>query len=465
MFLTAQPKPLLVAAVVAACLALGARAQEAPPAPAGPPASQQPSEVTTTITGEGGLPPRLALPSFIALSPDAESQAVARTISTVLFDDLAFEREFALIPRDVYSTIPPATGFADVQFDRWRELNADGLIVGTVEKTATGIRIEVRLFDLHGRQAVPPSAFGKEYAGSAANPRAYAHTIADELHQTQRGLRGIARTKLTFNSDRDGERMTGTVENRSVKEIYIADYDGEAQRRVTVGRSLNITSTWAPDARSIAYSSYRRGLPNIFVSHIYQGTLEELTKERGNNFTPSWSPDGTRLAFASTRDGNMELYVMNRDGSNVRRLTNHPASDITPTWSPSGTQIAFTSDRSGTPQIYIVGADGLGLQRLTSEPYADRATWSPAPFNEVAYTARTGPGNDIKIMVLATREVRQITFGEGTNESPSWAPNGRHLAFTSTRSGKTQIFTVARDGRNLKQLTRTGNNYQPDWSN
>jgi TolB protein len=160
----------------------------------------------------------------------------------------------------------------------------------------------------------------------------------------------------------------------------------------------------------------------------------------------------------------MELYVVNRDGSNLRRLTNHPASDITPTWSPSGTQIAFTSDRTGTPQIYIVGADGLGLQKLTSEPYADRATWSPAPFNEVAYTARTGPGNDIKIIALATREVRQITFGEGTNESPAWAPNGRHFAFTSTRSGKTQVFTIARDGKDLKQLTRTGSNYQPDLS-
>jgi TolB protein len=258
--------------------------------------------------------------------------------------------------------------------------------------------------------------------------------------------------------------MTGTLESRSVKEIYISDYDGEGQRRLTVQKSLNITSTWSPDARSIAYTSFRRGLPNIFISNIYQGTLEELTKDSGNNFTPAWSPDGQRLCFASTRDGNMELYVVNRDGSNLRRLTNHPASDITPTWSPSGTQIAFTSDRTGTPQIYIVGADGLGLQKLTSEPYADRATWSPAPFNEVAYTARTGPGNDIKIMTLATREVRQITFGEGTNESPAWAPNGRHFAFTSTRSGKTQVFTVARDGKDLKQLTKTGSNYQPDWS-
>ena len=298
------------------------------------------------------------------------------------------------------------------------------------------------------------SLIAKEYTGGT--PRTQAHAFADEIVEKLANppRKGVARTKIAFKVD--------TGQN---SEIYMADYDGENQRRLTVQKSLNINAKWSPDARSIAYSSYRRGVPNIFISNIFQGTLEELTKERvSNNVLPSWSPDGTRLCFASTRDGNFEIYVVNRDGSNLRRLTNHPSGDLTCTWSPSGTQIAFTSDRTGTPQIYIVGADGLGLQKLTSEPYADRATWSPAPFNEVAYSARTGPGNDIKVISLATREVRQLTFGEGTNESPSWAPNGRHLAFTSTRSGKTQVFTIARDGKNLKQITRTGNNYQPDWS-
>lgn len=446
-----------VATLAAVVGVISLRAAPQQPAPASP---QQPTEISTTLTGEGGAPPRLAVPEFIALTRDAESVAIAKIVSQVLFDDLTFEREFALIPRDTYSTIPAATSFTDVPFDRWRELNADGLIVGTVRKTATGVHIEVRLFNVRSQQ----SAFGREYTGSAANPRMYAHTASDELHQMQRALRGVARTKLTFNSDRDGERMTGTIENRSVKDIYIADYDGENQRRVTVGRTLNITPTWSPDGRSIAYTSYRRGLPNIFISHIYQGTFDELTQNAGNNFLPAWSPDGMRLCFSSTRDGNPELYIANRDGSNVRRLTNNPSIDTSPTWSPSGTQIAFTSDRSGSPQIYTIGADGLGIQRVTSESYADRPTWSPAPYNEIAFTSRTGPGNDIKVINLASREVRQLTFGEGTNESPTWASNGRHLAFMSTRSGKAQIFTIARDGKNLKQLTRSGNNYQPDWS-
>jgi TolB protein len=451
---------ILLTIAAGALLIAGVGAQP-PQTPTAPPPSQQPSEVVTTITsGEAGAPPRFAVPDFIPLSSDAESVEAARTIGRVLYDDLAFEREFALIPRDTYQTIPPATSFATVPFDRWRELNADGVIVGTVLKVENGVRVEVRLFNVRNRQ----SAFSREYAGSMANRRLYAHTIADELHQQQRALRGVARTKLTFNSDRSGERLGSTVETRSVKEVYIADYDGENQRQVTTNRSLNINSVWSPDGRSLAYTSYRRGPPNIFIANIYEGTGGELTKPVGQNWLPTFSPDGTRIAFSSTRDGNPEIYVANRDGSNLRRLTNHPSADTSPTWSPTGTQIAFTSDRTGTPQIYAMGGDGLGLQKITSESYADRPTWSPAPYNEIAFAARTGPGNDIKIKDLATGQVRQLTFGEGTNESPAFAPNGRHLAFMSTRSGRAQIFTIARDGRDLKQVTRLGNNYQPDWS-
>lgn len=439
----------------------GAQQTQSPP-PQPPAAPQQPTDIAPTISGEPGAPPRLGVPDFIARSADAETAAIAKTIAQVLFDDLSFEREFALIPRDIYATIPAAGSLEDVPFDRWREVGADGVIIGSVQKSGTSIHVEVNLFDVKRRR----SAFGKSYDGSAANPRLYAHTVSDELHQQQRGLRGVARTKLTFASDRDGERISGTIESRGIKEIYISDYDGENQRRVTVGRTLNITPTWSPDGRSIAYTSYRRGAPNIFISNIFQGTLEEATKGSSESWLPAWSPDGRRICFSSTRDqsGNSELYVMDRDGSNVRRLTNDKGADVTPTWSPSGTQIAFVSDRSGTPQIYVIGADGLGLQRITSESYADRPTWSPAPYNEIAFAARTGPGNDIKVIDLATRQVRQLTFGEGTNESPTWSPNGRHMAFTSTRSGKIQVFTIARDGKNLKQITRTGNNQQPDWS-
>jgi TolB protein len=452
---------ILTSVAAAALFIAWPHAQQPPPQP--PPATpQQPSEVFTVLASEGGGAPRLAVPDFIALSPDAETQSIAKTIGQVLWDDLNFEREFSFIPRDVYATIPRATSFEDVPFDRWRELNADGLIVGTVQKSGTTIKVEMRLFNVRTKQ----SAFSRQYDGTAANPRLFAHTISDEVHKSQRGLNGVARSKLTFDSDRDGERMSGMVQNRNIKEIYISDYDGANQRRVTVGKTLNIAPRWSPDGRSIAYTSYRRGGANIFISNIFQGTLDEVTRgdKVGENWLPAWSPDGTRVAFSSTRDGNPEIYVANRDGSNVRRITNHPNIDITPTWSPTGTQIAFTSDRTGTPQIYIVGADGLNLTKRSTDGYCDRPTWSPAPYNEIAYSSRSGPGFDIRVLDLATGVSSGLTNGEGTNESPAYSPNGRHIVFTSTRAGKVQVFTMARDGRNVRQITRTGNNEKPDWS-
>ena len=157
---------------------------------------------------------------------------------------------------------------------------------------------------------------------------------------------------------------------------------------------------------------------------------------------------------------------MNSDGTNVRRITSHPAIDTSPTWSPTGNQLAFTSDRTGAQQIYVIGADGTGLRRLTYESYCSRPTWSPEPYNEIAYASQTGPGFDIKVLDLATNEVRQLTFGLGSNESPAYAPNGRHIAFMSTRSAGRlkQIYTIGRDGRGLRRVTSTGNNEMPSWS-
>jgi TolB protein len=422
---------------------------------------QQPGDIATSLVNTGGSPPRLAVPAFLALTNDAETVAAAKTISDVLWNDLNYEHEFAFVARDIYNTIPPAKSIDDPPFDRWREVDAEALIVGSVQRSGTQFLIRYRLFDVRTRQPAIP---GAEYTGSA-NPRRYAHTISDEIFKKMRNLTGVARTKLTFSSDRDGERLAGTIENRTVREIYISDYDGENQQRVTVGRTLNSFPTWSPDSRSIAYVSWRRGQPNIFVSHIYDGTLDELTKGPSESYNPSYSPDGTRIAFASTRDGHAQIYVANRDGSNVRRLTNGTSLDTTPTWSPNGNEIAFQSDRSGTPQIYIVSADGLGgVQRLTAEPYADKPTWSTAT-NEIAFESRTGLRFDVKVIDVATRAVTQLTHGEGSNESPVFSPNGRHLAFMSDRAGKFQIYTMTKDGRDVRQLTKSGENRLPSWSN
>jgi TolB protein len=461
----------LLAAVLGASVALTLSAQQTPPAGGQQPAApaQQPTEVRTIISsGDRDLPPKLAVPPFIALTNDSETQAAAKTIGEVLFDDIAFEKEFYMIPRDTYRSVPQPTSLDNVRLDLWKELGADGVLVGSIAKSGSGVTVQFRLINV----ASGAAAMAKEYSGAArtiqvSESRLYAHTIADELHKEQRGLNGIARTKIAFSSDRDGERIRGPVADRGISNLYIADYDGARQQRVTISRALDISPVWNPDGKTIAFSSWRSGYQDIYYLFPYGGSpIQNPTKGTPDkqNYLPAWSPDGAKVAFTSSRDGNAEIYVMNRDGSNVQRLTNHPSIDVTPTWSPAGTQIAFTSERSGNPQIYIMNADGTGVQRITNESQADRPTWSPAPLNEIAFSSRSGAGNIIKVFDFQTRNTRALSDSIGNNESPAFAPNGRHVAFVSSRAGKEQIFLIHRDGSGLTQVTRAGNNRFPHWS-
>ena len=468
--MTSRMRTPVMAACVAAALTLTLsgqqqqQQQQQQQPPTQPP--QQPTSVQITMTGAGG-PPKIAVVGFIPLSNDAETVAAAKTIGDVLFDDLNYEREYYMIAKDAVATVPKPTSIDDVPLDGWKQLNADGVLVGSIQKTASGVLVRVKLIQVSsGRMA-----FGKEYSGSVANPRQYAHTISDEIFQQQLQLRGVARTKLAFSSDRDMERVKGPVGDRETEEIYFSDYDGANQRRLTVSKTLNLAPAWSPDGQAIAYTSYPTDAKggqysDIIVSYIYRGIREMPAHGNTNNqnYLPAWSPDGSKMAFVSNRDGNPEIYVMNKDGSGLRRMTNSPTVDEAPTWSPSGNQIAWVSDRSGTPHIYVMNADGTGQRLLIGDGYCDRPTWSTGAFNEIAYSERTGPGFDVFLYSFATGESHRLTDGIGTNESPVFSPNGRHVAFTSTRSGKAQIFTIDRDGNNLRQITREGNNKFPAWS-
>lgn len=422
----------------------------------------QQTEIRIIIGGPSGRLPRLAIPAFLVSGTEVDLPEAGKILADVLWKDLEFEREFQMITQSGAAQIAPAPADALV-YESWNQIGADDVLVGSVQKTDTSLQVDVRVMSVERKT----SSFAKRYSCSVRGIRLCAHTIADELHKERFGLDGVARTKFAFTSDRDGERLGGTIEQRSIKEIYISDYDGQRASRVTIRGSLNIAPAWAPDGRAIAYQSYQTGFVDIYIQKLYEVQVQLARPARGTdrsqNFLPAWSPDGTRVAFASSRDGNFEIYTVRADGTDLRRLTSHPADDSAPTWSPNGSQIAFTSARSGSNQIYIMSADGGPVTKLTSEPRkADRPTWA---LDFVAYSAEVPGGVEIKKINVGTRQEVQLTDGPGTNESPTIAPNGRHIAFVTTRWGKEQIAIMDADGRNVRQITFNGNNRYPSWSN
>jgi TolB protein len=58
----------------------------------------------------------------------------------------------------------------------------------------------------------------------------------------------------------------------------------------------------------------------------------------------------------------------------------------------------------------------------------------------------------------------QLTETAGDNERPSWAPDMRHLAFASNRSGSWQVYSMLANGSKVRALTRGGKNEGPAWS-
>jgi len=426
-------------------------------------------EFGITITGSTGAKPKLAIPEFSVVGGNAEVQQAAKTIAEVLWDDIEFEQEFTMVARDAAAKIPAAKSATDLPYDRWREVGADAVMLGTVSQTSAGFSVEIQAVGTRGDNA-RLVMFGSTYSGcNLKTPRRCAHFIADDFHKKQRNLDGVAQTKLAFSSDRNNESVTGRVVTNASQEIYIADYDGANPQRITVNRSLNIAPSWSPDGKSLAYMSFSSRFPDIYIQNLYE--VRQLVRPAGGtdliqNKFPAFSPDGTKIAFNSTRDGNDEIYVVNRDGTGLKRLTSHPNIDVAPAWSPNGTQIVFVSGRSGEPQLYLMEADGTGLQRLPcGEQQCDHPSWSPPPQNKIVYTCGPSGFYEICVLDLTTRAVAKLTNGPGSNEQPSFAPNGRHIVFTTTRWGKLQLAMIDLTGAvSKRRITETGNNKFPTWS-
>lgn len=296
----------------------------------------------------------------------------------------------------------------------------------------------------------------KRYVGEAGSVRAMIHRLADELVFQYTGEQGIARSRIAFVSERDG-----------AKELFVMDYDGYYPRQVTFDSFLNLAPSWSPDKRRLAFTSYRgAGDPTIEDLDLATGLRRTLVAFPGLNITPDWAPGGEELAFATTKDGNAEIYKVDKDGKRFERLTDHKAADLAPSWSPTGRELAFTSDRGGTPQIYLMGADGTNVRRLTFEgTYNTAATWSPKG-NWIAHVCRDDRGR-LKLCLISPdgQQSRQLTTGPGNDESPSWSADGRHVVFSSSRSGKRDIYMINVDGTDLERLTAGGGFHDdPAWS-
>jgi TolB protein len=338
--------------------------------------------------------------------------------------------------------------------------NAAMLAFGNLAVASGKVTVQGWLYDV--KNAANPQVLGKQYTDVPTDDaaRLIAHKFADEIiYRLGGGIAGIAETKIYFVSDRTGH-----------KEIWVMDYDGSNQRQITHQGSISLSPRVSPDGSRLAFSSLTKSGWEITMYSLDLNRLVSFPRFGGTNLSPAWSEDGTKIAFSSSRGGSPQIYVCDASGGNMQRMTTNKGPDVSPVWNrKTNSQIAYVSGQTGLPQIYTMEADGTNQQRMTDQGYAVSPAWAPnGQFLSFAWVRKYGPGepgsSDIYLMDIASKQWVQLTHDGGRNDFPSWSPDGRHVVFQSSRTGKEEIWMMLADGTKTRQLTFTGRNTQPNWS-
>ena len=417
----------------------------------------------TTGTGLGVSKAKVAVPDFPSRS--AAAQPLENTFHSVLWSDLQYSGVLDLVSPSFYPKETPSQP-SELKAQDWSAAPASAYMVayGNLNTDASGLEVSGYLSDVSNPSA--PIALQKIYRGAAtdAEARRLAHEFADDIIALLgSGVPGIAGTHIAYVHQQGGN-----------KEIWEMDYDGANQHQLTHLRSISLTPRWSPDASRIAFTCY---VPNNFGVRSAQICMYSMDLHRlihfprfgGTNSSPAWSPDGQQIAFMSSQAGDPEIYLIHADGTHLHRITFAIGVNTSPAWNPkTGKQIVFVSDRAGdgVPILYQMNSDGTDVApiNLPDMGYVIDPAWSPNG-QLIAFSWRRPDGNyDIYVMDPVSHQLVQLTRDEGRNERPSWAPDGRHLVFESTRTGTDEIWEMLADGSQPRQLTFGGENESPNWS-
>ncbi len=413
--------------------------------------------VTLGLTYANTYLPALAVKPFTGSFGGA---GVAPQVEAIIGRDLRNSDHF-----EVMDSLPSGLIGEGVDYTLWDRLGAVWLVSGQVEGAGDGYVLIVELHDVvygevreRGRFRIP----GQSDEGF----RMAVHRASDEIVHWATGELGMAASRISFTmQDREGNT-----------DIYVIDSDGENLQRVTRHGTLTASPTWSPDGTRLAFTSWKSGYPRIYEIDP-DGSDERMlptVRGAGDYITPAYHPDGRTLAFSVLGSGRSGIftYDLERDCC-LSYLSGGDWYDFSPTYSPDGVWMAFNTQRFGehTPQVMLMPSEGGSAETLSPYEYGGTGyftspDWSPTS-ERVAFHGRVDRRGRYHILVADVenqgRVLRQLTF-EGNNEDPSWAPDGRHLAFVGERSWGFGLFVVDVSTGRLRSVLSGLRVGLPDWS-
>ncbi len=403
------------------------------------------AELTVEVVGGAAQQIPIAIVPFYSQS--SPTAIVQESISNVIGADLRLSGLFRVLETRGVTSQPHT--LADVNYTDWTGIQAQALTIGSVEGLpGNRLKVSFRLIDVLKQNQL----LAMEFNITPAQQRATAHRIADMIYEKLTGEKGVFATRITYVNKENGRYS-----------LQVADADGFNAQTVVSSKEPLISPSWSPDGTKLAYVSFEKKKPVIFVQSLLSGQRIVLANFKGNNSAPSWSPDGTKLAIVLTYSANSQIYVINADGTGLQQVSFSNGIDTEPEWSPDGSSIYFTSNRGGGPQIYRMPASGGDAKRVTFEGAYNVSPHLSTDGKLLTFIKQTPSGFKVALQDLATGQVQ--TLSDTTqDESPSFAPNGRMILYATSIGGKGSLAAVSVDGRVKQRLKDTGGDVrEPSW--
>ncbi len=384
----------------------------------------------------------------IAVVPFGGAANTKENIGEIIAADLHRSGLFRILETRGMANLP--TSPSQIKYAEWVALQAQAVTVGNVESVAGGrFKVSFHLMDALKQTQLA----GMDYQIAPSQMRATAHKIADIIYQKLTGQSGIFASRIAYIT-KTGKRYA----------LQVADADGFNPQTVVSSNEPLISPSWSPDGTKLAYVSFEKKKPIVFVQSLTSGNRVILANYKGNNSAPAWSPDGSKLAIVLTYGANSQIYTVDSDGGGLKQITKSNAIDTEPAFSPDGNWIYFSSDRGGKPQIYKVPADGGSPSRVTFEGgYNVSPRFSPDG-KSLAYIRNDGGKFRVALQDLASGQVQLLSEGS-QDESPSFAPNGRVILYATKVRGRGTLAAVSSDGKVRQRLNDSsgGDVREPAW--
>jgi TolB protein len=251
--------------------------------------------------------------------------------------------------------------------------------------------------------------------------------------------------RIVFHARRKDENQKG-VATRNVWSVAV---DGSGERKLTSGTKDEYHATLSPNGKKLLFVSEVNGSRDVWIADANGENPVPLTDDAGTEDQPAWSPDGRQVAYAAfPKDGgSFDLWLVNADGSGRRRLTTTPANEIFPTWHPNGAELVYVTDADGNFDLYAIDVkDGRTAPRVVSRDHEARPQLSPDG-TKLAFSRwpANGRSSDATLWVAnadGTAPI-ELTAAPAPATHPSWAPDGRMLAFQHRTDAGWEIWTLA----------------------